>query len=84
MDKRTVEEQRPEWLKLGEEIESRDPRTLEFKCRAACRWFGRSEDEWEGFKSLIFAIDAGRLEALKTYQMTPEEAARWRDYMMNR
>ena len=84
MDNHPIEQRRKEWLVNSEEIENRDPRTLEFKCRAACRWLGRSEDEWEGFKGLIFAIDAGRLEAISTYVMTPEEAKRWQNFLMTR
>ena len=40
--------------------------------------------DWEEMKDLLYAIGAGRLEAIATYIKTPEEAEAWRNYMMNR
>ena len=81
---RSIEDRRTEWLREAKEIEDRDLRQLEFRCRAAARFLGRSEDDWEDMKDLLYAIGAGRLEAIATYVKTPEEAEAWRNYMMNR
>jgi hypothetical protein len=66
------------------ENESRDLRDLEYKCRAVARWAEANEDDWQDYKELVFAVEQGRLEALRTYVKTPEEAEAWRQYMMNR
>jgi hypothetical protein len=66
------------------ENESRDLRTLEYKCRLVARWANADEDDWQDYKDVVFAVEQGRLEALRTYVKTPEEAEAWRQYMMNR
>jgi hypothetical protein len=75
---------RAEELKLAEENERRDPHTFEHKCRAAARYLERDEAEWEELAGLVIAIEQGRLEAIRTYVMSPEELASWHDYMMSR
>lgn len=83
-DNRTIEEKRIEWLKTAKENEDRDKRGLEFKCRAAARWLNTPEANWEQLKDLVYAIEAGRIEAVRTYKMTPAEVKSWNEYLMNR
>ena len=71
-------------IRTAREVETRDPHTLEQKCRAAARWLSHDEDDWQSLIELIINIDAGRVWAIGTRVWTESEKEAWRDYMMNR
>jgi hypothetical protein len=61
-----------------------DARELEFRLRAAAKFLGRDQDQWEELVPMIEAMEVARLYALRTRVKTPEEMEAWRNYMMNR
>lgn len=71
-------------LEIARSNETRDLYDLEHKCKAAARWLGHNETDWESLIDLIVHIEAGRVYAIDKRPRTQEEIDSWRNYMMNR